>query len=234
MSGKAATRLRRNMLRDDVRDIILEMLLSGRFEPGASLGIDAVARELEVSPTPVREALVELEHTGLVTRTAWKGYTVASPLTRSQMAELMDARHVLELATVERAAARAAEVYPELVEAHALHREVVERHDLTRDGPKVTQAQILEYFRADWSFHEAIIRGSNNRVLEQMASGLGSNVHRMRQSIGRGILDAKEALAEHAVILEAFRVGDVAAAVDAMREHLDRVTERALADTEVE
>ena len=41
------------------------MLTSGRLEPDAPLGIDRLAHDLGVSPTPVREALARLEHTGL-------------------------------------------------------------------------------------------------------------------------------------------------------------------------
>ncbi len=117
--------IKRTMLRDDVYDTVLEMLLTNEFKPGSSLSIDSVARQLGVSPTPVREALVQLETTGLVTRAALKGYSVALPLTEEQMVQLLDARMVLELAAVERAAARSSDVAPRLREAHEEHEEVV-------------------------------------------------------------------------------------------------------------
>src|SRR3954447_24962481 len=84
--------VQRRALRDGVYDAILEMLLAGQATPGESLAIDGLARQLGVSPTPVREALVQLEHTGLVTRAALKGYRVAPPLNPAGVAELMDAR----------------------------------------------------------------------------------------------------------------------------------------------
>ena len=227
-------RLTRKVLRDDVHDALLQMLLRGNLEPGESLSIDSVARDLGVSPTPVREALVQLEHTGLVTRAALRGYTVAQPLSHAQMAQLMDARLVVELAVVERAAAHAADLIAELRKAHKAHGRAIEDFGLdTPEGAmEVTEEQVLEYFRSDWSFHQAIIRGSGNSFLEQMSSALGANVHRMRQTMGRGLTDAPEALAEHGEILAAFEAGDVQAAVDAMRRHLTKVGERAAADTE--
>ena len=79
------------------------MLTSGRLEPDAPLGIDRLAHDLGVSPTPVREALARLEHTGLVVRRANRGYRVAPPMSSEQVAELVDARVVLECAAVERA-----------------------------------------------------------------------------------------------------------------------------------
>ena len=80
----------RRALRDGVYDAILELLLDGSVAPGASIGIDALARQLGVSPTPVREAMVQLEHTGLVTRAALKGYRAAPPLSAGAMSELVD------------------------------------------------------------------------------------------------------------------------------------------------
>src|SRR5690625_2725032 len=111
-------RLDRKVLRDDVYDELLERLLGGQYPSGTSLSIDGVARELGVSPTPVREALAQLEHTGLVSRAALRGYRVAPPLSERQMAELVEARAVVELAAVERAAERTAELLPALQAAH--------------------------------------------------------------------------------------------------------------------
>jgi DNA-binding GntR family transcriptional regulator len=225
------THLTRKVLRDDVHDALLEMLMTQQLAPGQSLSIDSLARQLGVSPTPVREALVELEHTGLVTRAALKGYTVTSPLSARQMAELIDARQVIELAAVERAV-RAAGIVETLKDVHADHEAVIRRYGL--DGQsgvrEVSQDQILEYFRADWAFHEAIIRSCDNRFIQQMASILGANVHRMRQTMDVGLTDAMDALHEHAAIVAAFESGDASTAVDAMRKHLDAVSGRAQAE----
>jgi DNA-binding GntR family transcriptional regulator len=223
--------LARKVLRDDVHDALLEMLMTQQLAPGQSLSIDSLARQLGVSPTPVREALVELEHTGLVTRAALKGYTVTSPLSERQMGELIDARQVIELAAVERALG-AKDIVATLKAVHAEHEAVIRRYGL--DGPTApgaaTQEQILEYFRADWAFHEAIIRACGNRFIQQMASILGANVHRMRQTMDVGLTDAMNALHEHGDIVAAFETGDPAAAVDAMRRHLDLVSGRARAE----
>src|SRR6478735_4678774 len=98
--GKPRITVERRALRDGVYDALLELLLDNGVAPGASLSIEGLARELGVSPTPVREALGQLEHTGLVTRAALKGYRAAAPLTQARMAELLNARSVVEVAAV--------------------------------------------------------------------------------------------------------------------------------------
>lgn len=60
------------------------------------LNIGALSRELNVSQTPLREALARLEHTGLVRREALKGYRVAPLFSETELIKLMDARLVLE------------------------------------------------------------------------------------------------------------------------------------------
>ena len=57
----------RRILRDEVYDYIVDVLLEGGLEPGSSLNIDSLARQLDAPPPPW-EALVQLEHTGLVRR----------------------------------------------------------------------------------------------------------------------------------------------------------------------
>ncbi|GAA1444568.1 GntR family transcriptional regulator [Nocardiopsis tropica] len=222
----------RRALRDGVYDAILEKLLDGSAPPGSSLGIDPLARELQVSPTPVREALVQLEHTGLVSRVALKGYRVAPPLSPEQLRELFDMRGILEVAAVERAAERAEDLLPELRVAHAQH--VLAAHNVRQrrgDGEwPPDYADMREYFAADWEFHLTIIRAAGNRFLTEAAESLNAHVHRLRQTAHHGILDMDQALSEHAAILAAFESGDREVLRSTMRDHLSAVAHRVSVD----
>jgi DNA-binding GntR family transcriptional regulator len=224
----ARTPLTRRALRDGVHEAVLEMLLDGGVEPGSPLSIDGLARQLGVSPTPVREALVNLEHTGLVTRAALKGYRVAPPLSAEQMAELVEARAVVELAAVERAAKHSTTLLPQLRAAHGRHLDAVQELARSADDPQSrTAAHMRHYFDADWGFHVEIMRASGNRYLLQMLEGMGVHVHRLRQSVGHGVSDAEAALYEHAEVLRALEAGNAEQAVAAMRRHLEGVRSRA-------
>ncbi|WP_205857333.1 GntR family transcriptional regulator [Phytoactinopolyspora endophytica] len=230
-SDMAPARLKRQMLRDDVYKTLLDMLLEERLKPGASLSIDGLARDLGVSPTPVREALVFLEHTGLVARAALKGYKVAPRLSAAQMSDLIDARAVVELAAIRRAAERGQELLPRLREAHEGH--LAATNELVRSaraGTVPSGPAIRAYFEADWEFHLVVVDASGNTFLRQMLDGLGAHLHRMMQSAGRGVMDWEVALSEHGRVLSAIEAAEPDRAVEAMRQHLAGVQGRALAE----
>lgn len=229
MSTPVKVDVDRRALRDQVYDRLLQSLLSGDIAPGERLSIDTMARELAVSPTPVREAMVQLERTGLVTREALKGYRVAPPLDVQQLAELFDARIVLEEAAARLAASRAAELAPSLRLAHEEHlkacEEVVDAHE--RGAEDVPLDVTQRYFEADRAFHDVIFANAGNRYLAEMYESLGALTHRLRQSALRGPTDVREAAAEHEAILAAFEL-DPGAAAAAVVAHVANVRDRSL------
>lgn len=229
LAGAAA--LERKGLRDRVYDLVLDMLMTADIAPGTRLSIDAIARDLKVSPTPVREALVQLERTGLVTREALKGYRVAPPLAAEQLEALFDARLVLEGGATELAARHAEALVPRLEQALAEHIEISHVVDEAVDqGEKLSVGLIRDYFAVDWNFHHLIFEGTRNPFLIDMSEAISTRVHRMRQTVQSGVSDADEAVLEHAAILDAFRQGSSAVASAAMCSHINRVRERARLD----
>jgi DNA-binding GntR family transcriptional regulator len=182
-----------------------------------------------VSPTPVREAMVQLERTGLVTREALKGYRVAPPLDERQLAELFDARLLLETEAARLASAHPEGLIAELREAHVVHRERADRvvKAMRRGTPPV--ALVHAYFDADAAFHRVMFRGADNRYLLSMYEGLGALTHRMRQAAVRGVDDVEEAHEEHGRVIAAFE-SDPARAAEMMREHIVNVRARSLTE----
>jgi len=223
-----AESIERRGLRDHVYERVLDVLLGSDIEPGMRLSIDAVARELGVSPTPVREALVQLERTGLVTRVANKGYRVAPPLADDQLDALFDARLVLESGAAALASAHEAALVPRLQEALAAHEAMTAVVRATEGDLPV--ALLREYFAVDWNFHHLIFEGTHNPFLIDMSEAISTRVHRMRQTVQTGVSDADDAVVEHRAIVDAFAAGPEAAAA-AMRAHIERVRERSRRDS---
>jgi DNA-binding GntR family transcriptional regulator len=218
----------RRGLREQVYDSVLRMLLDGRIASGERLSIEDVARTLNVSPTPVREAFVMLERTGLVSRVALRGYRVAPPLDEAQLAELFDARLLLEVEAARLAHGRRHELHPELQRITAEHDDhaarIIEYGSDNSIPIDVTQA----YFTSDAAFHNAIFRLAGNRYLVDMYDSLGALTHRMRQTATRGPEDVREASREHHAIVEAFASADADEAASAMRQHIENVRARSL------
>lgn len=208
----------REGLTDRVYDAIVDYLLVGSLPDGAPIRIDQLAKVLGVSATPVREALVRLENTGLVVRENFKGYRTGSRLSREELAQLMSVRLLLEPeAAFEACAHHREEVVPLLEQA------LREQQD---SNAGVGVDRFLAYKRADQRFHRLINEGSGNRFLTMASNAVGGNAQRWRQFEDGVILDAADSLAEHEAILEAFRSGSPQAARAAMVHHLEQLASR--------
>src|ERR1700704_3652055 len=99
--------LRRSTLGDGVYEALKALVMEHTLAPGDRINIDALARELDVSPPPVREGLARLESDGLVRKRPLAGYTVSPLLTRAEFNAMFDMRLVLEGAAARWAALRA-------------------------------------------------------------------------------------------------------------------------------
>src|SRR5690606_4193020 len=124
-------------------------------------------------PTPVREALVDLERTGLVVREALRGYRVSPPLDHGQLQELFIARETVETAATKLATPADDELLRSLETAHAEHekagarvQETTENADRSVDSPeearriRVHAAQ--EDVARDGDFHVRILEHCGN------------------------------------------------------------------------
>jgi hypothetical protein len=91
-------------LSDRVYEVLKGQLMDRVLAPGEKINIDLLCRELEVSQTPIREALARLESDGLVTKRALAGYTVAPLLDAEGYDDLFEMRFILEPVAAARAA----------------------------------------------------------------------------------------------------------------------------------
>jgi DNA-binding GntR family transcriptional regulator len=202
---------------EGVYDGIYERLMSLEIAPGARIPIDAIARELNVSQTPVREALSRLEREGLVQKAHLIGYSAAPQLTRKQFEDLYVFRLLLEPEGARMAcAAMTPDALARLEEAAA---------DMGRGAPPVDRnSRYSRFARADGQFHDEILRVAGNEVMRHALADQHVHLHIFRLMFHSRVTE--EALDEHAALLGAFRAGDVAAAGDAMRDHIERSRDR--------
>jgi DNA-binding GntR family transcriptional regulator len=106
-AGDAAAGLARpTSLAGNVYDAIFAQLMSLQIPPGARITVDTLVRELNVSHTPIREALGRLEGEGLVLRAHLVGYRAAPQVSRARFDELYELRLMLEPEAAAKATAR--------------------------------------------------------------------------------------------------------------------------------
>ncbi|MFI9200717.1 GntR family transcriptional regulator [Streptomyces sp. NPDC053048] len=183
-------------LREQIREHILEGIVSGRWQPGERIVERRIAAELLVSQTPVREALRELESLRLIESVPNKGVRVRD-LSAADLKESYPVRAGLEQVAAELAAdALAGDV-------SALEREVAALEVADRAGDSEAQA------RHTVAFHREIVRAAGNSVLLHTWESLGIEVW-TTLSI-RWLSPEPRAHAEdHAEIVRAFRRRDPA------------------------
>lgn len=191
---------------DRVRDRIRDAIRSGRYKPGERIRETEVADWLEVSRTPVREALRRLESEGLLTFESWRGVVVAD-LDRQQISELYAMREVLEGAAARLAARHIDEGEFELLDL------LLARADAAADEP----AALAEINR---QLHETIYAAAHNRYLTQTLEQLRNALALLRGTTFAVPGRAGTAAEEHRAIVEAIRGRNPERAESAARTHI--------------
>lgn len=206
-------------LSDTVHDAILELLMNRGLEPGSALRTQTLAVRLGVSATPVREALARLEGSGLVVRSARRGYRAAPLLSAEELAQLVDVRLLVEPGNAERACLRTDDAFVARLWT------AVEEQRSAPTGPGY--AGFKHYLEADWSFHELVAEGTGNPFIVATLDSFRGFVQRLHQ-VEERVSDADESVSEHEAIVRAFEQRDPEGAAQAMRAHLQGVLDRAV------
>jgi DNA-binding GntR family transcriptional regulator len=215
----------RQTLTDSVYEAVKEWVMDQHIEPGARVNIELVARQLNVSPTPVREALARLEMDGLVIKEPLRGYSIAPMLDNKSFNDLYDVRRLLEPF----AARCAAERRDENV-VHTLEREIQDMHRTIEASRETAGGSYRDYRDFAWQdarFHEAIATTSGNTLLSDTLRRLRSHLHLYRLYYLYYTLPIGTAtVIEHESILASIRAGDADGSESAMLDHINRSRER--------
>lgn len=200
-----------------VRAQLLERIMDRDLPPGARLNIDALAREMGVSSSPLREALAALAARGLVRNEAFLGFSVAPMPDATFLHAMFDTRLRLEPWLAARAA-RA--IGP--AQLARLRDALADMAPEARRGP---WQRHHAHAAADESFHETIAEASGNAPARQALAALNAQIHVSRLYLAAQT-GAEETAAEHRHLLAALEARDPAAAEAAMTAHLEGSRER--------
>ncbi len=191
-------------------DWIKQELLSGAFALGTRLAEERLARALDVSRTPVREALGRLHAEGLVERHPDGGYTPSVP-DLGEIVELYEVRSSLEHAALDRGcddAGRAA--------LGVLRDEWVALAD-----EDVVRRPDPAFVLLDEDFHVRLAAAAGNHALVGVLSGVNERIRVVRMHDFLSVERIEATIAQHLGILDAVLDGAPPAAAVALRAHLE-------------
>ena len=206
-------RLVQNSLHQEVASTLREQIFSGALLPGSFIDEVALCQRLDISRTPLREALKVLTSEGLMRHEPRRGCFV-NQVTEQDLDDIFPVIALLEGRCAYEAARHASDA--DLAELAALH-------DKLQGHAKA--GRITDYYATNFSIHEAIILLANNRWLSQSIADLRKILKLSRlQSLGApGRL--QQSLSEHMTVFAALKSRDSEGAEAAMRTHLTRQRE---------
>lgn len=192
---------------------IKQRILAGEFAPGVQLNIDALARQLGVSNSPVREALRRLENERWVETIPFRGAFVR-PFDTAELKDLYEVRQIVELGALRK----------------VMPHPPADKLKVLATALEAIQAALnaddaLGYMNADARFHQLLVDMAGNRRLSEMYATLAEQGRCF--VLGR----TSEAMAglragqdQHAELLAAIRDGDTRRAVKVLESHLSVTT----------
>jgi DNA-binding GntR family transcriptional regulator len=204
-------------------EILRQAILDGYFQPGERLDQDAIAKQLEVSRTPLREAIAALESEGLLESKPYRGAFV-SKVTTEDIREVFALRALLEAEVVRQCTCS----IPGAV-LDELERMLKGAQKAYRAGNHAAQ------FEADRRFHETLRSFAESKLLKEVLDGVNNRISVVRRFAQmRPGPHVNEFAREHFAILEAMQQRDPGSAAALMKQHLEnsqrRVEELRLGD----
>ena len=206
--------LDKGLLSAQVYEALRTEIVSGRLKPGERLVESEIARNLDVSQAPVRDALRQLAHEGLVLQLPRRGSFVAE-ISEDEARRSYDVREALEGVAAREFCLHATE--DDLDELAALLQEIFEAAE------RGDHAGIMD---ADMAFHRRIWIAGGNPLLPRIFPLVESAARNLTAISNREYFDLMEIAESHVPLLASLRERDIAAAIEAHQAHVREVWQR--------
>lgn len=193
---------------------IKEWIIDNEIEPGSQLKIEELTATLNVSRTPVREALLRLKQEGIVISVPRVGFFVYG-MTKEEFEELFELRQIIECYAAEQAAYRMSD------------KEIANLMDIQERSNLVMQkGKIKEFNELEIELHDTIIQSLQNKKIDNVMSSVADSLYKERH-IAMGSMDnLSKSIIEHGKIVKAIQMRDGSLSRKLMREHLSKVKDR--------
>ena len=192
---------------------IKEIILSGEATPGQQLKETALSQALDLTRTPVREALKKLEAEDMVQMIPNRGAFVSS-FSDKEIVDILDTREALECKAIHLACRRA-------------NREELDRIRDHLEGLKANFNEELKTLKLDFNFHYEVVKLSKNKFLISAWEMLKNRLDlvRVRSVLSMSRERKEEAIEVNIKILQLISDGESELAQEKIIEHLERIKE---------
>jgi len=219
-------------LQEKVYTAIKDAIMRNDLLPGQPLSIDDLARDLGVSPTPVREALTRLSEDGLVERTRNKTALVAR-ITTEDVRQTYEVRRLLEAYAASLVAKKLSSVHNLEERLRGVKQAAKEIQGLTATSTSLTSSQYEEYLRIDLQLQEVMLEVLGDTLLGKIFSSVGSHALRIRSFAEASAGSMRGEVfhiinGEHLAIIETLLDKDSERTREVVKRHLDNAEERTL------
>ncbi|NED96286.1 GntR family transcriptional regulator [Phytoactinopolyspora alkaliphila] len=200
--------LPRTKLRDEATQQIKAQIVAGKLEPGVLYSVSTIAEQLQVSATPIREAVLDLAKDGLVEMVRNRGFRVRV-LTDKDLDDLVELRLVLEVPAMGKLAT--IRPRPDLSQLRPMAKAIIKH---AADGDMVA------FVARDRDFHLGLTALLGNQRYVDMVAMLRDQTRLVGLSQLRGAAKLIDSAREHEELLDLIEAGDVAGTEDLMTRHL--------------
>lgn len=205
-------------LSDQVYNAVRDRILSRVIKIDEQINVEEVAAELQVSRTPVVDAIKRLSADGLVEVRARRG-TFVKGITEHDAVEIFQIREALELF----AAGFVINSPDNAIVSAQMQALLEEMNGFMSDSDFKDYAA---FSMADKAFHSAMIDACRNQRMKASYENLSIHLHIMRSYFFKPLDPPKRVHADHVEILEAIVAKDVVAAERGIRKHLSSIREK--------
>ena len=197
-------KINRDRLSNQVYMILKEMIANHRFNPGMRINVEQIAKEIDVSRTPVWEAVHRLVQEGLLENIPNRGVFMCV-LTPKQAIELYTVREALE--------GLAARLAISNINDKTLEKM---KKCLEQQYKIVRKEDLVSYSSLDYDFHALVYEASGNRTLQEMLESIKNKMRPIAMHITPILSSLYH---DHVEILEAFQEKNPDKAEAAFRKH---------------
>lgn len=198
-------------LRETVTQALRAAVIAGEMKPGEVYSAPALGKRFGVSPTPVREAMLDLVREGLVVALPNKGFRVTE-VSDDDLDEITALRLLIEPPTVRDVTPLVDE--PGLVRLREMAVAIVDFAGL---------GDLIGYTEADRAFHIALLEYSNNKRLVSLISELRGHTRLLGLAPLVATGELREMALEHVELVDLIAAGKAEAAQELMKHHIGHV-----------